>query len=174
LYELDELKVAQVAFEEALIIQRALLRTMTADSMDMSEGQLLGIASTQSNLASIKLIHGQFDDALVDLEEALLIQQCVLSDDHPIVKRTQESLVWVETSRLSPQRSSSIGTDDAGNCLVHLPSGAKGKEDDPAEEGPVQSFSMLDVLERKFMAFRATFEYTCGGFAAEVSDDESI
>jgi hypothetical protein len=35
----------------------------------------------------------------VDLEEALLIQQCVLGDDHPLAQRTQESLLWMEQSR---------------------------------------------------------------------------
>lgn len=99
LYELNELEVAQVAFEEALSIQRELLRDLPVDSEDNSEGSLLAIASTQCNIASIKLYCGEFDDAAVDLEEAMLIQQCVLGDDHPVVLRTVQSLQWLETAR---------------------------------------------------------------------------
>jgi tetratricopeptide (TPR) repeat protein len=98
LFELDELEVAMVAFEEALDIQRNLLR-YPADEHPVSESSLLSIASTQSNIASIKLYCGNFDEALVDLEEALLIQQCALGDDHPLARRTQESIRWMETAR---------------------------------------------------------------------------
>jgi hypothetical protein len=62
---------------------------------------MLSIASTQSNIASIKLYSGQYEEACVDLEEALLIQQCVLGDDHPLAQRTQESLMWMEQTRQS-------------------------------------------------------------------------
>jgi len=98
LFELDELEVAMVAFEEALDIQRNLLR-YPVDEHPVSESSLLSIASTQSNIASIKLYCGQFDEALVDLEEALLIQQCALGDDHPQARRTQESIRWMEMTR---------------------------------------------------------------------------
>lgn len=100
LFELEELQVAQVAFEEALDIQRSLLKHPDVEG-PVSEQALLSIASTQSNIASIKLYCGKYDAACVDLEEALLIQQCVLGDDHPLSKRTQESLAWMERSRHS-------------------------------------------------------------------------
>lgn len=99
LFELDELEVAKVAFEEALDIQRNLLRHPPSDSGPISESSLLSIASTQSNIASIKLYCGQFDEAILDLEEALLIQQCALGDDHPLARRTHESLMWMERAR---------------------------------------------------------------------------
>lgn len=98
LFELNELQVAQVAFEEALDIQRSLLRKPTLEGGPISQRLLLSIASTQSNIASIKLYCGAYQDACVDLEEALLIQQCVLGDDHPQARRTQESLAWMEQS----------------------------------------------------------------------------
>ena len=98
LFELNELEVAMVAFEEALDIQRNLLRN-PIDGCPVSESSLLSIASTQSNIASIKLYSGHFDEALVDLEEALLVQQCALGDDHPLARRTQESIRWMETAR---------------------------------------------------------------------------
>jgi tetratricopeptide (TPR) repeat protein len=100
LFELNELEVAMVAFEEALDIQRNLLR-YPMNSGPVSESSLLSIASTQSNIASIKLYCGHFDDAMVDLEEALLIQQCALGDDHPLARRTQESIRWMEITRQS-------------------------------------------------------------------------
>ena len=98
LFELNELEVAMVAFEEALDIQRNLLRN-PIDGCPVTESSLLSIASTQSNIASIKLYCGHFDEALIDLEEALLIQQCALGDDHPLARRTQESIRWMETTR---------------------------------------------------------------------------
>lgn len=158
LYEMDELGVAQVAFEEALSLQRSLLRTLQSESSEVPKGQLLGIASTQSNLASIKLIHGQLEEAMVDLEEALLIQECVLPDDHPIVRRTRESLLWLEESRF--QRSSSINAQSRPGCLSHLPN----DHDALAElRGPIDSFpSLLDVLESRFVALRTRLDFTCG------------
>lgn len=98
LYELDELEVATVAFEEALKIQRLILKSTPADNLESSQVQLLGIASTQSNLASIKLLEGEYEDAAVELEEVLLVQECVLSETHPSVRKTRESLVWIEQS----------------------------------------------------------------------------
>jgi tetratricopeptide (TPR) repeat protein len=98
LFELNELEVAMVAFEEALDIQRNLLRH-PIDTCPVTESSLLSIASTQCNIASIKLYCGYFDEALVDLEEALLVQQCALGDDSPLARRTQESIRWVEKSR---------------------------------------------------------------------------
>jgi tetratricopeptide (TPR) repeat protein len=100
LFELDELQVAKVAFQEALDIQRSLLRKdHREDGTPISQQTMLSIASTQSNIASIKLYSGQYEEACVDLEEALLIQQCVLGDDHPLAQRTQDSLLWMEQSR---------------------------------------------------------------------------
>jgi tetratricopeptide (TPR) repeat protein len=99
LYELNELEVAKVAFEEALAVQRYNLRETQSDSPAFSDQSLLSIASTVSNLGSIKLYWGQHHEAAIDLEEVLLLQQSVLGDDHPVVQKTQESLTWVEKAR---------------------------------------------------------------------------
>ena len=96
LYELDELEVATVAFEEALQIQRLVLKSTPTEHLELSQVQLLGIASTQSNLASIQLLEGEYEGAAVQLEEVLLVQECVLSEHHPLVRQTRESLVWIE------------------------------------------------------------------------------
>jgi tetratricopeptide (TPR) repeat protein len=58
LYELKELEVAKVAFEEALAVQRHNLRETQSDSPEFSDQSLLSIASTLSNLGSIKLYWG--------------------------------------------------------------------------------------------------------------------
>ena len=173
LYEIDELEVAKVAFEEALHIQRYLLQSLPVNSMVNSQTQLLSIASTQSNIASIKLYHGEFDEALVDLEEALLVQQCVLSDDHPIVKRTEESIVWVEKSRNVATGRSSGELDlvsrltgfgsmlstgsllSTGSCDNELTL-RRGKDDEP-------SMSVFNLLERRFMELHANLDIACGG-----------
>lgn len=104
LYELDELEVARVAFEEALDIQRRILKNDSNETETKSnDAALLSIASTQSNIASIKLYYGEFDEALLDLEEALLMQESVLGDDNALVQRTRESLEWLEVQRAQQQ-----------------------------------------------------------------------
>ena len=147
LFELDELEVAKVAFEEALEIQRNLLRNMKESEEGLSESSLLSIASTQSNIASIKLYCGQYDEACVGLEEALLIQQCVLGDDHPLVRRTLESLKWLEKSRDEAQFG--IGT------LGLLSS---------------SQISVFDSLEEKLNRVYAGFDVACKGW--DVSDEK--
>lgn len=105
LYELRELDGARLAFEEALEIQRESLRRCPntpcgneAESRAMSHYVLLSIASTLCNLGSIKVRWGHFEEASVDLEEALLIQQSVLGDDHRLVLATIKSIDFVEDS----------------------------------------------------------------------------
>jgi len=98
LYELNALPVAKVAFEEALEIQRQNLRDSptTDGTCNRSNETLLSIASTLSNIASIKLYLNQFDEASADYQEALLVQQAVFGDDHPIPRQTEKSLNWIE------------------------------------------------------------------------------
>lgn len=154
LFELDELEVAKVAFEEALDIQRNLLRHPPSASAPVSESSLLSIASTQSNIASIKLYCGQFDEAIVDLEEALLIQQCALGDDHPVARRTQESLLWMERSRKTASAPASV------DLLTQLTGTMSTKESkDP-------SLSMFDSLYSRF-------DFACGGWDGNDEDDAS-
>jgi len=175
LYELDELKVAQVAFEEALIIQRSLLKDMA--SPDGSETQILGIASTQCNLASIKLIHGDYDGTVVDLEEALLLQECVLPDDDPVVKKTQESLKWVEKTIDSPLQTTSslVQNTLASTCLLEMtplksprvPSTGNTTpvtvDSDDYEEEERSALSVMDIFEKRFSDFHKRLAFVCGG-----------
>jgi Tfp pilus assembly protein PilF len=78
-YSLDELEEARQTFEEALDIQRETLRLVpsTEDGQDSisadSNSILLSMASTLCNVGSIRLRRGQFDEADVALEEALLV-----------------------------------------------------------------------------------------------------
>jgi Tetratricopeptide repeat len=155
LFELDELEVAKVAFEEALDIQRNLLRNPPSEIV--SEKLMLSIASTQSNIASIKLYCGQFDAACVDLEEALLIQQCVLGDDHPLAKRTHESLAWMERSRDGALL-------DRSAVLTGLASAAATKEKSSAVTGgSSRALRLLDTLY-------SGLDLACQGW--DVADEE--
>lgn len=151
LFELDELEVAKVAFEEALEIQRNLLRNMKESEEGLSESSLLSIASTQSNIASIKLYCGQYDEACIGLEEALLIQQCVLGDDHPLARRTLESLKWMEKSRDEAQ--------DGGGTLGMLTS---------------SRISVFDSLEEKLNRMYAGFDVACQGWDVTDETDETV
>jgi len=151
LFELDELEVAKVAFEEALEIQRNLLRNMKESEEGLSESSLLSIASTQSNIASIKLYCGQYDEACIGLEEALLIQQCVLGDEHPLARRTLESLKWMERSRDEAQ--------DGGGTLGMLTS---------------SRISVFDSLEEKLNRMYAGFDVACKGWDGTDETDETV
>jgi tetratricopeptide (TPR) repeat protein len=78
LYSLDELDDARTVFQEALGIQRDTLRLMPSseeaqESYAQSNNILLSMASTLCNLGSINLKKGQFEEAGVALEEALLV-----------------------------------------------------------------------------------------------------
>jgi hypothetical protein len=112
LYELEELDGARLAFEEALDIQRENLRSCPAADEEehgaQSNQALLSIASTLCNLGSIKLRWGHYGDASVVLEEALLIQQSVLGDDHPAVLATIESIEHVDSEMGLGRRSRSV------------------------------------------------------------------
>jgi hypothetical protein len=83
LYAQDNFEEARVAFEEALDIQRDTLRMVPSSeggqesTSALSNSILLGIASTLCNLGSIKLRWGQFEEAEVPLEEALLVS-CIM------------------------------------------------------------------------------------------------
>jgi tetratricopeptide (TPR) repeat protein len=76
------LQGAKDAFEEALEIQRETLRTSpVADEEEIgvsSNQALLSIASTLCNLGSIQLRWGDFEEARVALEEALLVSYAVV------------------------------------------------------------------------------------------------
>jgi len=99
LYELNALDVARVAFEEALDVQRQCLRNTPDPEESDYNFALLSIASTLSNIASIKLYSNDFDEASQDFQEALLLQQCVFGDDHPVPIHTADSLRWIEEAR---------------------------------------------------------------------------
>jgi tetratricopeptide (TPR) repeat protein len=93
LYELKELEMAKVALEEALKIQRLALKSTAPD---LWQALLLGITATQWNLASIQLWESAYEDAAVTLEEVLLVQECVLSEQHPLVQKTRDTLQWLD------------------------------------------------------------------------------
>jgi hypothetical protein len=72
-------------------------------------------------VASIKLYFGDADAASVDFQEALLIQQCVFGDDHPIPLQTEESLLWIEGVRAPPSLHRSrrpAANDPAADALA--------------------------------------------------------
>ena len=142
LYELNELQVAKVAFEEALDIQRETLRMMMTDESNVVENDnkgstptkrplsepqddtpnqvLLSIASTLCNIGSIRLYWGHFNEANVDLEEALLIQQSVLGDDHPLSRRTVESLEWISKKQQDVEAAKPMERNASANYQSDL------------------------------------------------------
>ena len=175
LYELNELDVAKVAFEEALDVQRENLKS---DCLVEEGPQLLSIASTLCNVASIKLYWGQQEEAMIDLEEALLLQQSVLGDDHPVTMRTEESLEWVARAQgkeaeeddrspeIVPAASSGILSWTAGITMLDETKEntglllCTGSQD---MEKPAPKSGVLEELERRFYSWQETLDVTCGG-----------
>ena len=106
LYSIEDFPASKRAFDEALDIQRDALRSIpsngsTESTRMQTNAFLLSMASTLCNIGSIKLRWGEFDEATVDLEEALLIQQSVLGDDHPTVLSTSDSIELVDSAKYS-------------------------------------------------------------------------
>ena len=108
LFELNEMRGAMLAFEETLDIQRSMMKLPDAAfgdegsggaSSSAAEQLLLSTAATLCNIGSIRLRLGDADGALVALEEALLVQQSVLGDDHQIVLATSDSIDFIESKR---------------------------------------------------------------------------
>ena len=119
LFELGKLQEASKAFEDVLKIQRMNMKHMgvavapsgldgDGDASGVSQS-LLGVASTLCNLGSIQLKLKSHKEALVHLEEALLIQQSVLGDGHPTVINTKDSIDFLNEEEISNLRSM-IGT----------------------------------------------------------------
>lgn len=78
LYSMEEFVEANRAFSEALDIQRDTLRQLpsaegTESNGTQSNSLLLSMASTLCNIGSIRLRWGEFDKAIVALDEALLV-----------------------------------------------------------------------------------------------------
>jgi TolA-binding protein len=78
LYSMEKYEDSKRAFDEALDIQRETLRNLPSAEGSESNGMqsnalLLSMASTLCNVGSIKLRWGEYDDAIVALEEALLV-----------------------------------------------------------------------------------------------------
>ena len=100
LFKLDRWDEANIAFCDALEIQRRLLNSRDNSAHDGNNNEytkemdrrLLGIASTLSNVASICIQKDKCNDAYTYLEEALLLQQSVLGDMHNVSTSTKRSL----------------------------------------------------------------------------------
>ena len=111
-YEAGKLELAKESFEAALIVQKASMHgAIPKSSSDQELGRndqqsqdvndiLLSITSTLRNIGSVALQRKQYNEAVVALEEALLLQQSLLGDDHPIVKNTKDSIeIVINSSR---------------------------------------------------------------------------
>lgn len=128
-YEWGKLKDSEMIFQEALMIQKSLMHGASisvggdggSDAMQDNIRNisivLLGIASTLFNLGSVKLRWKKYDDAILNLEEALLLQQSILGDEHPTVTRTKECIELVSSSRSSSSKMVRIVLHDGMICF---------------------------------------------------------
>ena len=107
-FELNNYDAALKAFEEAIEIQRTSMRS----TIPGTKGQhndlnrvLLSIAAALCNIGSIKLRCRLYDQSLIALEEALLIQESVVGDNHATVLNTKESIKFVNKVREQKSQS---------------------------------------------------------------------
>ncbi|KAL7547573.1 hypothetical protein ACHAWF_010867, partial [Thalassiosira exigua] len=148
LSETDELEEARDAFEEALSMQRDLMRASSSgqassgsdvdgeggdDDEDEGGGEEreddddildedprgahrapLGIALTLTNLGSIHLRLGAIEESLACFEEAALIQESVLGEDHEVVATTQESIDFATRSTVERVEDSDVPRGGGG------------------------------------------------------------
>mmetsp|Transcript_4037 Transcript_4037/g.9956 ORF Transcript_4037/g.9956 Transcript_4037/m.9956 type:complete len:1020 (+) Transcript_4037:595-3654(+) len=124
LYAMEEYEKSKLAFDEALDIQRETLRHLPSSEGAESNGMqsnalLLSTASTLCNIGSIKLRWGEYEHALVALDEALLIQQSVLGDSHPTVKSTLESISFIEAVREGPLQAATNNLLQGANAVCN-------------------------------------------------------
>ncbi|KAL9182608.1 hypothetical protein ACHAXT_013260 [Thalassiosira profunda] len=115
-FEQDQLGRARVAFEEALWMQRELMKKSKrkgagVESVNPKDAfhAPLSIALTLTNLGSIHLRLEDYETSLVHFEEAALIQESVLGDDHKVVASTQESIAFVKSKEEQDERAASRG-----------------------------------------------------------------
>lgn len=105
LHEIGQLEGAILAFDEALDIQREVMRTMTPGKVCERNGRnnvnnlLLTIAATLCNIGSLKLRCKLYDDSLIMLEEALIIQESVLGEDNTAVLNTKGCIDFVNSMK---------------------------------------------------------------------------
>jgi len=128
LFEMNELDESQVTFENALAMQRELMKMKKSQAVKKEAGDdkdidpkdsyhaPLSIALTLTNLGSIHLRLSEFDKSLVYFEEAVLIQESVLGENHKIVMNTKESISFVLQSQ-EKQKISSKSVDRIGGIL---------------------------------------------------------
>eukprot|EP00535_Pseudo-nitzschia_heimii_P007268 CAMPEP_0197177752 /NCGR_PEP_ID=MMETSP1423-20130617/3250_1 /TAXON_ID=476441 /ORGANISM="Pseudo-nitzschia heimii, Strain UNC1101" /LENGTH=870 /DNA_ID=CAMNT_0042627357 /DNA_START=226 /DNA_END=2838 /DNA_ORIENTATION=- len=167
LYSVEDLASAKRAFDEALDIQREGLRSLPSTEGSESNGMqsnnlLLSMASTLCNIGSIRLRWGDFEKAEIALEEALLIQQSVLGDDHPIVSSTIESIELVETAKqcaANPQSAHAfLMKHAAAACTVENPTSVMTE--------------MLGLENFEDISPKNWFANPCGPISYSLKDDE--
>mmetsp|Transcript_54086 Transcript_54086/g.65297 ORF Transcript_54086/g.65297 Transcript_54086/m.65297 type:complete len:207 (-) Transcript_54086:163-783(-) len=86
-FEMGNPLAALGTFKEARDIQQLALGSSQKADLD-----LLHVATTFGNIGYIKLQVKSYDDARTVLEDALLVQQSVLGDDHMAVKDTLSNI----------------------------------------------------------------------------------
>lgn len=87
-------------------LQKALaIQHMSLGSTPNAESALLSLSITQSNIGHIKLAYGNYDDALVVLEEALLVQQSVFGDENETVKNTIQNIATCKAAARHKRQS---------------------------------------------------------------------
>jgi len=185
LFEVGKLEEAEKSFDEALSIQKSLLdesgvsgtSTSTSSSMERNYGQhlssssdlarlsqfrnknvrdaLLGVAATLCNIGSLNLRWKKYDEAIAALEEALLLQKSVYTDDHPTVRTTKDSIALVNSSRPKKTHKMYNNIADLTESL-HNDLGVD-QSMHTSCEAPLRTF-ISNVMKLKETGWKETFE----------------
>lgn len=95
-FRMKDLHGAKLAFEETLEIQQHTWR----NGKDLNCKQaMLNVADALVNVGSIQLKQRLFGQAILSIEEALLIQQSALGDEHEIVLQTISTIDYIDRKR---------------------------------------------------------------------------
>ncbi|CAB9515980.1 Hydra magnipapillata [Seminavis robusta] len=113
---------AMVILNDAVQLQRRLLASIARGDNEVCQtttvDQLsLSMFSTLSNICSVKISLGRFDEALDSLEEAYDIQSSTLGEDHPQVEETRKAIAFVceKRSMLDPSKSIESSANNKSN-----------------------------------------------------------
>jgi len=154
LHEIGQLEGAILAFDEALDIQREVMRTMTPGKVCERNGRnnvnnlLLTIAATLCNIGSLKLRCKLYDDSLIMLEEALIIQESVLGEDNTAVLNTKGCIDFVNSMK-DKHHENMFLNDNVGdkmvihNSILEYPSNSKTYPD----ASPLNVINVVNVTE---------------------------
>lgn len=106
-FEKENIMLAQTTFEEALDLQRGMIGEIS--SFEGVGNSLLNSAATLGNVAMCFWKQEEWDDVVSTLEEMMMVQESVLTEDNHLIKNTKGNLIIALNIRDFKQCSKEYG-----------------------------------------------------------------